>query len=237
MGREAFSVKELSGCLSVETLSRGEVFPGENFTNLFVRGGRGGAWSTSISFLSAEDVEGRGELLSYPRRTWSTSISFLSAEDAEGRGELLSYPRRTWSTSISFLSAEDAEGRGELLSYPRRTWSTSISFLSAEDAEGRGEQLSYPRRTWSTSTSFLSAEERGKRGLWTLSDKALAFELAVAAEVEEEADSEAGGFEIVEELGVFAAGELVERFQLDDDLTETQEVGGVVLFGGLSFVC
>ena len=39
--------------------------------------------------MSAEDAEGRGELL-------------LSAEDAEGRGELL-------------LSAEDAEGRGGLL--------------------------------------------------------------------------------------------------------------------------
>ena len=102
-------------------------------------------------------------------------------------------------------------------------WRAAI--LSAEDVEGRGE-LHNPFVRGGT----------GKKGLWTLSDTALAFELAVAAEVEEEADSEAGGFEIVEELGVFVAGELVERLQLDDDLPVTYEVDLVFLGKAMPFV-
>jgi len=68
------------------------------------------------------------------------------------------------------------------------------------------------------------------------SDEPFAFQFAVAAEVEEQADCKTGGLEIVEELGVFIAGELVECLQLDDNLTETYEVGVVFLGEGLSLV-
>lgn len=70
----------------------------------------------------------------------------------------------------------------------------------------------------------------------TLPDEAFSFQFAVAAEVEEQADLEAGCLKIVEELGVVFAGEQIEHFQHNDNLPKANEVGNVCAGKALPFV-
>jgi len=58
----------------------------------------------------------------------------------------------------------------------------------------------------------------------------------VAAEVEEEADSQSGCFQVVEELGLFLSGEMVDRLDFDDYPFAADEVGKVFPGQGLPFV-
>ena len=181
--------------------------------HLFVRGGRGEARrrATATPFVR----EGRGELLyTFVRggrggaRRRATATPFVRG----GRGELLyTFVRggrggaRRRATATPFVRG----GRGELL----------YTFLSAEDAEGRGEGqlqlLLSAEGAEGCFAPFCRGDSWGRRccfwGLRMFSDEPFALQFAVAAEVEEEADLEAGGFQIVEELGVFFAGELIER--------------------------
>ncbi len=149
-----------------------------------------------IFFLSAEDAEGRGELqllLSTkghegPRRT-ATATPFVHGG-----------PRRTTENGNCnfFLSAEDAEGRGELqllLSTkghegPRRT-ATATPFVHGGPRRTATATSFCPRRTRRGTEKCKNLFGRGGRGelLYNLFDKALALQFAVAAEVEEEADS------------------------------------------------
>lgn len=47
------------------------------------------------------------------------------------------------------------------------------------------------------------------------------------SEVDQQTFGEAGGFEVVNDLGFFSAGEGLERFQFNDDVSKANEVGSV----------
>jgi hypothetical protein len=51
-----------------------------------------------------------------------------------------------------------------------------------------------------------------------------------AGEVDQEAEAEAAGAEVIQKLGVVFRREIADRLQLDDDQSKTQEVGAIALF-------
>src|SRR5579859_1539332 len=57
-----------------------------------------------------------------------------------------------------------------------------------------------------------------------------------AAEVDQEPYAEAGCFQVVEHLGFLFPGQLIEGFQLDNDIVIADEVGDVLLFELVAFV-
>ena len=61
------------------------------------------------------------------------------------------------------------------------------------------------------------------------SDKPFTLQFAVAAEVEEKAYLKSRCLQVVENLGLFLSGELIERLHLNNDLPITDEVGIVFL--------
>ena len=200
-------------------------------------GGCTGPRRTALHLFSAEDAEGRGGLLYtfLPRRTRRGAEDCFAPFFRGGRGgarrtALHLFPWRARRGAENCFTPFFRGGRGGA----RRT---ALHLFSAEGAEDTFAPFC-PRRTRRGAEDCFTPFFRGGRGelLYTLlsgrfggilgaggaffvwawglrmfSDKPFALQFAVAAEVEDQADLEAGGFQIVEELGVFFAGELIER--------------------------
>jgi hypothetical protein len=62
-----------------------------------------------------------------------------------------------------------------------------------------------------------------------LANDSLVLELGIVAKVDEEAEAEAGGLEVIMDLGAVPVGELGNGLDFEDDLVETDEVGLVGL--------
>ena len=66
-----------------------------------------------------------------------------------------------------------------------------------------------------------------------LSDHSFVLDFGVVAEVYQEAGFEAGGVEVVEELGLVFGCEIAECFYFKDDFVVDDEIGYVLLFQGM----